>query len=656
MPRAFTLGNGHVLATFDEVARLRDLYFPYVGHENQLGGHLSHRIAVHVAGRVAWLDGAGWEITQEADALSMVGKTKAFHRELGVTLLITDVVYNERNIILRKIAVTNNGHEGREIKVFFYQQFELYASRTAHTAYYSPKNNVIIHYRNRRVVLINAHLEGEGFTEYATGVYAQDGKEGTFRDVEDGHLSKNPIEHGTADSAIGVMRHYEPGEEKTIYYWLALGRSIAEAEDLNVYVLDRSPEHLVRTTHDFWKAWSVRRPVPESLSLAIQQLYTRSLLVIRAHTGQNGSIIASADSAMLQNGKDTYGYVWPRDAALIAQALDLAGETAVARRFFEFARSAITREGYFMHKYSPDGSLGSSWHPWVRDGVLALPIQEDETALILCSLWKHYEATKDIEFIEEVYNTLIRPAADFMTEYRDQETGLPLPSYDLWEERFGTTSFTSASVYGALTAAASLAEILGKLKSRRRYMEAAEVVKAGIERYLWNENSGTFRRMVTFKEGEAHFEETLDASSAWGMVLFGVFTPDDPRVFRAMMETKQKLSVDIHQASGIVRYRGDRYYSEGEVENPWIITALWMAQYHARIAHNVEDLELVREYLEWACVHTTPSGILPEQHNFGTNKAVSATPLVWSHAEFVATVHAYTDALVRLGALPQKNN
>ena len=37
-----------------------------------------------------------------------------------------------------------------------------------------------------------------------------------------------------------------------------------------------------------------------------------------------------------------------------------------------------------MHKYNPDGSVGSSWHPWCgSDGLLQLPIQEDETALTL---------------------------------------------------------------------------------------------------------------------------------------------------------------------------------------------------------------------------------------------------------------------------------
>jgi 3-oxoacyl-[acyl-carrier-protein] synthase-3 len=76
-----------------------------------------------------------------------------------------------------------------------------------------------------------------------------------------------------------------------------------------------------------------------------------------------------------------------------------AGDTLVARRFFRFCNDVLADGEYFMHKYSPDKSLGSSWHPWVRDGQPALPIQEDETALVLWSLWHYYEITKDIEFI-----------------------------------------------------------------------------------------------------------------------------------------------------------------------------------------------------------------------------------------------------------------
>ena len=59
-----------------------------------------------------------------------------------------------------------------------------------------------------------------------------------------------------------------------------------------------------------------------------------------------------------------------------------------------------------------------------------------------------------------------------MIQYRDPDTKLPLPSYDLWEEKRGCSTFTAAAVYGALVAAADLAKILGKSRpTKRRYRQ-----------------------------------------------------------------------------------------------------------------------------------------------------------------------------------------
>jgi len=63
-----------------------------------------------------------------------------------------------------------------------------------------------------------------------------------------------------------------------------------------------------------------------------------------------------------------------------------------------------------LHKYNPDGTLGSSWHPWVEYEETSLPIQEDETALVIHALLKYYEATGDIEFVKEVYEPLVKDA------------------------------------------------------------------------------------------------------------------------------------------------------------------------------------------------------------------------------------------------------
>ena len=48
----------------------------------------------------------------------------------------------------------------------------------------------------------------------------------------------------------------------------------------------------------------------------------------------------------------------------------------------------------FLHKYNPDGSPAPLWQPWVRDGKPQLPIQEDETALVIWLLARHYERAR----------------------------------------------------------------------------------------------------------------------------------------------------------------------------------------------------------------------------------------------------------------------
>jgi GH15 family glucan-1,4-alpha-glucosidase len=86
----------------------------------------------------------------------------------------------------------------------------------------------------------------------------------------------------------------------------------------------------------------------------------------------------------------------------------------------------------------------------VLDGEEVLPIQEDSTALLLWALWIHYQCSKDVEFIRPLYERCILKCADFLVAYRDPETLLPSPSYDLWEERHGVHAYTVAAVVSGL--------------------------------------------------------------------------------------------------------------------------------------------------------------------------------------------------------------
>ncbi|MEK7650608.1 MAG: glycoside hydrolase family 15 protein [Patescibacteria group bacterium] len=653
MSRALVLGNGQILVNLDERAQVRDFYFPHVGLENQLGGRYVHRVGAFVDGELAWTSDAGWQLEVNYEPETFVSKITAVHARLAISLIFTDVVYNEKNIFVRKVVVKNLSNQAREIKIFFAHQFELYESHMAHTAYFDPANHALIHYRNQRAFLINAKLEGNDFDDYSTGVFGSEGKEGTHVDALDGQLSQNPIEHGRADSALGLTDSYQAGEEKILYYWLTVGHSITEVIALNNYVIENGAGHLVATTRDFWKAWVTRQAWTfHGLDASIVQLFQCSLFIIRAHADSAGGIIASSDSQILQHGKDTYNYVWPRDAAVSAIALARAGDLTVARRFFAFCHDVLGEGEYFMHKYSPDKSLGSSWHPWLRAGKPELPIQEDETALVLIGLWQYYQVSKDIEFIEEIYNSLIKKTADFMATYRDEKTGLPKGSYNLWEEQFGVSTFTASAVAGALRVASHFAELLGKVKSARIYDKTASEIQTAIMRELYDDKRGCFYQHLASagQDTSAKKSEIIDASSFYGPMIFGILPIGDEKLARAFQVTQTALTCKT-ATGGVARYQDDKYYKTSNLAtgNPWFVTTLWLAQYQIKLAKSEADLQVVKETLDWVVRHASPAGLLAEQLDPATGQALSVSPLVWSHAEFVSTVIHYLDKLEELG-------
>ncbi len=652
MPRSLSLGNGNILVCTDKYAQVRDFYFPYVGLENHLGGHYTHRVGVYVDHQLNWFDHPNWKIDIALSKESLVGETVAQNNALGVILKFSDAVYNEKNIFLRQVTVKNNTDRVRTVKLFFNHEFEIYESDRGDTSYFDPIHHVIMHYNGKRVFLINGLTEKGSFDDYTTGIFRIEGKEGSFKDAEDGMLSKNLIEHGPTDSVIGFYLDLGPQEEKIIYYWMTAAESIKDAIVLNEHVLVKKPEYMIRTTRDYWHAW-VNKYNFSFYGLVESEiaLFKKSMLIIRSHADNHGAIIASADSDMRQNGRDTYSYMWPRDGAFSAMAFNMTGEHNVSERFFEFCNNVITDEGYFMHKYRPDESLGSSWHPWMRNGKIELPIQEDETALPLIALWHHYEQSKDLEFIERVYDNLIKNSADFMVNYRDTKTRLPKASYDLWEEKFGIHTFTVATVYGALVAASKFAKLLGKKKSEHTYMTAAFEIRQALLTYLYDDAQGIFVKMLNVSDdGTIIYDKTLDMSSVYGVFAFGVLDIDDPRITRAIKQVEERLVVKT-EVSGVVRYEGDRYYRsvDGVPGNPWFITTLWLAQYHIAHAKKESDFAEVHKWLAWATKHASSSGMLSEQLHPYTGEQLSATPLTWSHSEYVMTIIKYLDRLEELG-------
>ena len=255
MAKSLTLGNGEMLVGFDQRAQVQDLHFPYVGLENHVSRYFIHRVGVWVDGGMHWFEHSDWEIVVRCHDETFAGDTVAVNNRIGIELRITDVVYNEKNILVREIVIHNLRDDKRDLKIFFGHEFQISESWRGDTAYFDPRCQAIIHYKGYRAFLANAVCGKHHFDDYSVGLFKIEGRDGTFRDAENGSLSKNPIEHGSVDSVIGLSTTIEAKGRSVVHYWLAVGKSIEEVQDLNAYVFSKGPRHLIRTTSDYWHAW-----------------------------------------------------------------------------------------------------------------------------------------------------------------------------------------------------------------------------------------------------------------------------------------------------------------------------------------------------------------------------------------------------------------
>ncbi|NLG07185.1 glycoside hydrolase family 15 protein [Candidatus Peribacteria bacterium] len=669
MPRPLVLSNGSMFATFDGNLEMRDFYFPYVGMEDHTKYGERHRIGVWAEGKgYSWLSDPEWEITIRYQPETLVGSTLLRNDTLGIKMTVEDQIHPVYNILLRRFFIKNLWNTEREIRLFVHHNFNIYGDKQKETAFYEPYTNSVIHYRQTRYFLIGgmsstpaqclekiqsgryastlremAQLDRCGVSSFTVGKNNYQGMEGTWKDAEDGELSRNTIEQGSVDSTIAIHSIVKPDEETEVSMWLCAGRTMDEVFALQQMVMEESPGRLHSHCTNYWKSW-VNKANRDfgNLDTELINLYKRSLLTIRAHADNTGGIVAAADSDIMAFNRDTYTYVWPRDGALVCMALDEAGYLEVTRRFFEFCADVQSPDGYLLHKYNPDKSLGSSWHPWYSDGEPQLPIQEDETALVVHALWQHFQKIQDFEFLQRMYENFVRGAATFLAEFREEATGLPLASYDPWEEHRGVFTYTTACTIAGLRAAAQIANILGHHRHSEQYQTAADEMRQAMLFHLFDEETGRFVKFIRRKDGKTVHRDTTPDASLCIIWKLGILTPYDLRITSTMEQLNQHLKVHTN-IGGWARYTNDYYHAvvapTREIPgNPWIITTLWNAQWHIELAKNKEDLQTAYDALLWTQKYAGTTGILAEQLNPLTGAPLSVAPLTWSHATYVETV------------------
>lgn len=612
MPRPLVFGNQSLLVAVDERHRIRDLIWPMSEGVNHLCGK-AVAWGVYADGRMSWVDSPEWTITMAYEDGALVARCVLENSALGIRIETEEACAPERDIFFRKAKVMNLRDEPRTIKVYWNHEFLIGESNIGNTALYHPDLKGFLHYKRGHAILV--FCAGPGPDEWSCGVRFEPGT-GSWTQCAQGRLDMKGREVGAVDSTLGRTLHLEAGGAAEVDWGLACSESSFSLGsefgglDLESIMEDR------RDADSDYLAPMLRVPDwPE-----LDQAARRAALIVQTQTALNGAILAANDSDGMTHNTLNYTNVWPRDGALVSEALHAVNLAGAAEEFLHWCLQVGQTEGFFEQKYQPTGQLGVGWHPMVRDGQRVLPIQLDETALPL-SLAARCFGDFEPEYQALVQKELVDPCLSALRRYRDAD-GLPLASWDLWEERRGVSFFAACSAAKAFQDW-GLAE------------EAEQVKQAMLRRMVGPD--GAFARQIN---EDGSLDLTADSALVGGL-LMGLFPWDAEVVVKTLDKGRAKLMEPLPRRD-VARYEGDYYHrvAEGYPGSPWILCTLWLGQAEVLRGRREEGRRLIQTALDQAA----PTGVLSESTHPLTAAPLSVSPLTWSHAEVLQAAAAWRDS------------
>ena len=111
-------------------------------------------------------------------------------------------------------------------------------------------------------------------------------------------------------------------------------------------------------------------------------------------------------------------------------------------------------------------------------------------------VWHHYRWTADRGFLEALYPAARRSLEHALAASDPDATGIMTGYYEFWQNdahsRGGKCVVHGALAWGALTAAAGMAQVLQREEDAARYGEYAALVRRRLERELWHAEHGAF--------------------------------------------------------------------------------------------------------------------------------------------------------------------
>ncbi|QQR83739.1 hypothetical protein IPJ72_00805 [Candidatus Peregrinibacteria bacterium] len=104
MPSSIVTGNGNLLVAIDQHNLIRDLYFPFVGMEDQIAYQHKLRLGMYTDHQFSWIDEKEWIHESKYVEDTVVTGSSAKNSALGISLYFNDFLSPTQDVLIRKIT------------------------------------------------------------------------------------------------------------------------------------------------------------------------------------------------------------------------------------------------------------------------------------------------------------------------------------------------------------------------------------------------------------------------------------------------------------------------------------------------------------------------------------------------------------------------
>ncbi len=628
------IGNGKFLAKLDDIGSIEYVFYPHLGFEKHV---FDSAFAILCDGELKWNWDYTWDVSQNYLKDSNILKTT--YNSNNFTISSLDYISISHDTIVKELFLINKTDKKKHVKLFFYENLTIGECPKKNTVKFLKEDNCIIKYDDKYAFCIGS---GKKICSYQCGIKSSESS--AYKDIENGILKENSNAEGIiTDSAICWDIHLNPYQETCIPIYILINKY-----DNNYYnimnlintfkMVSKNKKDIYELTQTYWvnmvrdvinNLHSVRCSKNSSMWKKYIDTCKRSVLTILLLNNYDGGIIASPSIY------PDYRYVWNRDASYMTVALDLCGLHYISEKFFNWCRNTQNNDGSWLQNYYVDG----------KPRLTA--IQNDQVGTTIWAVLVHYRITRNRKFLKRYWD-MVKKAGDYLA---DVSLNLS-PSYDLWEEKYGTFSHTVGAIYGGLKSACAIGKHLDEdCKCNLSDDDKQHIEKWNIALNFLKDNIDKFysKDKNRFVKSINPLDETIDASILGLSFPYDLVSADDPRMIKTAEAIENAFNYKI---GGIGRYPDDAYFGG----NPWIITTLWLYLYYTRLIKILSDKKASKdtinkyskkcdELMNWALKHQF-NGLFPEQIHRELEVPMSAIPLGWSHAMVIIAIRDNIDLLI----------